>query len=98
MTEAESPDLRDQLVPFIGERAVALLSYALADAAGAESAAGFRDSLVAAGEDPDNPQVTEAEQLLIDWARDPSDKSLQQRLAATFNAPLRGLLAEYAAR
>lgn len=63
-------DLRDDLVPFLGERAVALVCYAVADEAGCEvAAAEFRGPLADGGENPDDPQVTETERLVIDWAR-----------------------------
>src|SRR6187431_36113 len=62
--------LRDALVPFIGERAVSLFSYAISDENDClVCSVFFRRILIDNGEDPDNPQVTEAEQLLIDWGR-----------------------------
>src|SRR5215217_6331595 len=62
--------LRDELVPFIGERAVSLFSYAISDENDClVCSVFFRRILIDNGEDPDNPQVTEAEQLLIDWGR-----------------------------
>ena len=64
-------ELRDELAPFIGDRAVSLITFALAEASGrAALAEPARQALLADGEDPEAPQVTEAEQLLIDWARD----------------------------
>lgn len=62
--------VRDELAPIIGERALTLFSYAISSASGAGAAASdLRERLVASGEDPDAPQVTETEQLLIDWGR-----------------------------
>ncbi|MET0805872.1 MAG: hypothetical protein ABWX66_05965 [Lacisediminihabitans sp.] len=62
--------LRDEIAPWIGERAVTLFAYAIADAAGSRVLAPhFRKILVDAGDDPVSPQVTEAEQRLIDWGR-----------------------------
>jgi len=62
--------LRDEIAPWIGERAVTLFAYAISDAAGSRVLAPyFRKILVDAGDDPVNPQVTEAEQRLIDWGR-----------------------------
>ena len=62
--------LRDEIAPWIGERAVTLFAYAISDAAGSRVLAPyFRKILVDAGDDPVSPQVTEAEQLLIDWGR-----------------------------
>src|SRR6187402_1871267 len=62
--------LKDELVPYIGERAVSLFSYAIS----AENdclicSVFFRRILIESGDDPDNPQVTEVEQLLLDWGR-----------------------------
>jgi hypothetical protein len=62
--------LRDEIAPWIGERAVTLFAYAISDAAGSTVLAPyFRKLLVDAGDDPVSPQVTEAEQRLIDWGR-----------------------------
>ncbi len=95
--------LREQLVPYIGERAIALFSYAIADASSDEQAAAeLRRALVESGEDPDAPQVTEAEQLLIEWGRllaDPEREvpvAMTSRLESAFNPALRGLLAAFA--
>ncbi|MCU1439831.1 MAG: hypothetical protein JWP85_828 [Rhodoglobus sp.] len=95
--------LRDDLVPFIGERAVSLFSYAISDENGSlVCSVFFRRILIDNGEDPDNPQVTEAEQLLIDWgrliARSPSaiPAAVYERLEATFNPQLRVLLVAFA--
>ncbi|HEY0259326.1 MAG TPA: hypothetical protein VGC18_05690 [Lacisediminihabitans sp.] len=62
--------LWDEIAPWIGERALTLFAYAIADEDGSlPTALSFRRTLLEAGDDPDNPQVTEAEQLLIDWGR-----------------------------
>jgi hypothetical protein len=62
--------LRDEVVPWIGERAFALFSYAISDENDcAASALYFRRILVDGGDDPDNPEVTETERLLMDWGR-----------------------------
>ncbi|MFZ2965105.1 MAG: hypothetical protein WA006_10545 [Rhodoglobus sp.] len=97
--------LREQLVPYIGERAVSLLSYAIADASGDEQAsARLRSALIDSGEDPDAPQVTEAEQLLIDWGRSVAGPAgevpagMTARLEAAFKPQLRALLAAFAAQ
>jgi hypothetical protein len=96
--------LRDEISPFIGERAVSLLAFAVFDEAdGFEGAAYFREALIQSGTDVDAPQVTEAEELLIRWgrlvARDaesiPTD--VQESFERTFNPQLRTLLAEFAA-
>jgi hypothetical protein len=95
--------LRDDLVPFIGERAVSLFSYAISDENDClVCSVFFRRILIDNGEDPDNPQVTEAEQLLIDWgrliARSPNaiPAAVYERLEATFNPQLRVLLVAFA--
>ena len=91
------------LVPFIGERAVSLLSYAISDENDClVCSVFFRRILIESGEDPDNPQVTETEQLLIDWGRliasDPTGISddFYERLEAAFNPQLRVLLLAFA--
>lgn len=91
--------LRDELVPFIGERALALLCYTIAEADDClGTSVGFRRALVEAGENPDEPQVTEVERLMLDWARavatDPHGvpEELTARLEAALNPRLRSLL------
>ena len=95
--------LRDELVPYIGERAVSLFSYAISDENDClVCSVFFRRILIENGEDPDNPQVTEAEQLLIDWGRliasNPSGISPEfyARLEKAFNPQLRVLLLAFA--
>lgn len=62
--------LREEIAPWIGERAVSLLSYAISDENDCEVCSlAFRKVLVDSGDDPDRPEVTENEQLLIDWGR-----------------------------
>lgn len=95
--------LRDALVPFIGERAVSLFSYAISDENDCLiCSVFFRKILIDNGEDPDHPNVTEAEQLLIDFgraiARTPSaiEPEFYARLESTFNPQLRVLLVAFA--
>jgi len=101
---SEWRQLREQLVPYIGERAVSLFAYAIADASGDdEGSVRLRSALVDAGEDPDSPQVTEAEQLLIDWGRlvagsEEVPADMTARLKAAFNPHLRDLLTAFAAQ
>src|SRR3954469_6474816 len=48
--------LRDEIEPFIGERAVSLFSYAISDANDClVCSVFFRKILIEAGDDPDNP-------------------------------------------
>lgn len=95
--------LRDALVPFIGERAVSLFSYAISDENDClVCSVFFRRILIDNGEDPDNPQVTEAEQLLIDWGRliasNPTGipDEMYARLEKAFTPQLRVLLVAFA--
>ena len=95
--------LRDELVPYIGERAVSLFSYAISDETDClVCSVFFRRILIDNGEDPDNPQVTEAEQLLIDWgraiARDPANipDEMIARLEQAFHPELRVILVAFA--
>ena len=97
-------NLRGELVPFIGERAASLFGYAVCDATGCLVwSVFFRRDLVDDGEDADSPQVTEAEQLLIDWARliatEPTGipGEFAARVEQTFAPPLRALLIAFAA-
>ena len=62
--------LRDELIPFLGERAVNLFCFAISDGYAAPyPTTYFRRELELNGDDPVDPQVTEAERLLIDWGR-----------------------------
>jgi len=102
---AELAAARDALVPFIGERAVTLFAYAIADESDAlVTSVYFRRVLVDSGEDPHEPQVTEAEQLLVDWGRSIArtpfthGDGLSDRVEAAFSEPLRLLLVTFAAQ
>jgi hypothetical protein len=114
VSEASVPDqvspfpewetLREQIVPYVGERALSLLAFAVFDEAdGFEGAAYFRESLREAGTDVDSPEVTESEGLLIRWgrlfARDsegiPAD--VQAEFERVFRPQLRELLVQFAA-
>jgi hypothetical protein len=95
--------LRDELEPYIGERAVLLFAYAISEANGCVvCAASFRRVLVESGDDPDNPEVTESERLLLDWGRMlPSLSSevpaeLRARLEVSFSPKLRLMLVAFA--
>jgi hypothetical protein len=96
--------LREQIVPYVGERALSLLAFAVFDEAdGFEGAAYFRESLRESGTDVDSPEVTESEGLLIRWgrlfARDsegiPAD--VEAEFERVFRPGLRELLVEFAA-
>jgi hypothetical protein len=92
--------LEDETVPFIGERAFFYFAFATLEAAGgAEGMESFRSRLVATGNDPERPQVTETEQLLIDWGRASveapvdTESPLGTRFVRTFSPQLQALLA-----
>jgi hypothetical protein len=96
--------LRQEIVPYVGERALSLLAFAVFDESdGFEGAAYFRESLRESGTDVDSPEVTESEGLLIRWgrlfARDaegiPGD--VEAEFERAFNPQLRELLVQFAA-
>lgn len=59
---------RDEVVPYLGERAVDLFSLSIARGFGAPyPVAFFEHTLASAGDDPAAPQVTEAEGTLLEW-------------------------------
>jgi hypothetical protein len=96
-------DNREELVPYLGERAVTLFAFSVADGYPAPAvAAPLRRELEDEGDDPLDPQVTEAERLLIDWGRrmgaDIDDDALVARVTETFQPRLVVLLADYAAQ
>ena len=95
--------LRDELIPFLGERAVNLFCYSISDGYPAPyPTTFFRRELELNGDDPLDPQVTEAERLLIDWGRALGagaasvPPSLTDRLEQTFQPRLRLLLTAFA--
>lgn len=114
MTDASSDDaispfpewqrLREEIVPYVGERALSLLAFAVFDESdGFEGAAYFRESLRVSGTDVDAPEVTESEGLLIRWgrlfARDSEGISadVQAEFERAFNPQLRAKLVQFAA-
>jgi hypothetical protein len=95
--------LRDELIPYLGERVVTLFSFAISDAyPAAYPAEFFRRELSLAGDDPLDPHVTEAERLLIDWGRGLGagaasvSPELTERVEQTFQLKLRLLLSAFA--
>jgi len=95
--------LRDELVPFLGERAVTLFCYAISDAYPAPYPTElFRRELELNGDDPLDPQVTEAERLLIRWGRGLGagaasvSSELSAAVAQSFQPKLRLLLSAFA--
>jgi alkylhydroperoxidase family enzyme len=68
--------LRDQLASFITDRAISLYSYAISQANDCLICSTFfRKILIDSGEDPDKPELSEIEKLLMDFGhaigRDP---------------------------
>jgi hypothetical protein len=95
--------LRDELIPYLGERVVTLFCFAISDAYPAQYPSEFfRRELVLAGDDPLDPHVTEAERLLIDWGRALGSgaasvsSELAARIEQTFQPKLRLLLTAFA--
>ena len=96
-------DVKDELEALVGERAVTLFSLALSRAVPAPYPTAFFEGVLRdGGDDPVNPQVTEAESLLLEWGRavgaDPSRVApgLIARVEATFKTSTRAVLAGYA--
>jgi len=96
--------LREEIVPYVGERALELLAFVVFDEVdGFEGATYFRESLRTAGTDVDAPEVTESEGLLIRWgrlfARDPEGipADVQAQFERAFNPQLRDKLVRFAA-
>lgn len=101
--DAHAARLHDEIVPFLGERVVALFAFAVADGFPApDVAAPYRREIEDSGDDPLDPPVTEAERLLLDWGRlrgahrTDERPELAARLAETFQPALRELLEAYA--
>lgn len=95
--------LRDEIEPFLGERAVALFCHAISDANHClVCSVFFRRILIESGDDPDDPQVTETEQLLLEWGRliatNPGEipAAFVERLEAAFSPQLRLQLVAFA--
>jgi len=95
--------LRDEIAPWIGERAVTLFSYAISEANDClVCSLFFRKILIDSGDDPDSPEVTETEQLLMDWgrliARSPHDipQEFYDRLEEAFGPERRLTLLAFA--
>lgn len=62
--------LKDLIVPFIGERALSLFSYAISSGNHClVCSTFFRKILIDSGDNPDNPSLTETEKLLMDFGK-----------------------------
>jgi len=84
--------LRDQLIPFLGERAVSIFSHAISTENDCVICSTFfRKILIDSGDDPDRLTVSDVEQLLIDFgsaiARNPRDvpEEIYARLKELFS-------------
>ena len=95
--------LRDLLVPLVGERGVALFSYAISFGNGCLICSlFFRKILVDSGENPDDPKLDEGERLLVDFGsaigRNPREvpAELYARLSARFSDAQKVLLVGFA--
>jgi alkylhydroperoxidase family enzyme len=84
--------LRDQLMSFISDRAVSLYSYAISQANECLICSTFfRKILADSGEDPDRPNLSEIEKLLMDFGhaigRDPNHipDELYEKIKTRFN-------------
>ncbi|WP_202107250.1 hypothetical protein [Agromyces seonyuensis] len=95
--------LWDELVPLVGDRAMTLFSYAISDANECLiCSVFFRRILIDGGADPDDPQPTATESVLMDWgraiARTPSDlpDELVARVESAFEPTLRLQLLAFA--
>lgn len=95
--------VKEELEALVGERAVTLFSLALSRAVPAPYPTAFFEGVLRdGGDDPDTPQVTEAEALLLEWGRavgaDPSrvPAELVTRVEQTFKPTTRVVLTGYA--
>lgn len=95
-------EVRDEVVPYLGERAVDLFALSISRAYGAPyPVALFATQLTASGDDPEAPHVTEAEALLLEWgaaigSRSPVPAELASRVEETFQPKLRLALTAFA--
>ncbi len=93
---------RDEVVPYLGERAVDLFALAICRAYGAPYPVAFyTKQLTESGDDPHAPHVTEAEALLLEWgaaigSSAPIASELSSRVEETFQPKLRLALTAFA--
>jgi alkylhydroperoxidase family enzyme len=86
-------DLRDEVVPFLGERPTILFAHAISSQTDCLICSTFfRRILIEAGDDPDHIQLTDVEQTLVDFGRqlaaDPNavSEELYSRISAFLDA------------
>lgn len=95
--------MRDEIVPYLGERAFALFALSISRGFGAPYPVAFFESYLRDnGDDPDVPHVTEAEALLIEWGAAIGSHptaiapALAERMVDTFQPRLRHALTAFA--
>jgi alkylhydroperoxidase family enzyme len=95
--------LKDEIVPFIGERGLSLFSYAISVSNDCLICSTFfRKILIDSGDDPDNPSLSETEKLLMDFGhaigRNPGavETALYERLKEKFDTEQIVLLIAFA--
>ncbi|MDR1805749.1 MAG: hypothetical protein LBQ80_03125 [Clostridium sp.] len=95
--------LKDLIVPFIGERALSLFSYAISSGNDCLICSMFfRKILVDSGDDPEHPQLSEQEKFLMDfgqaYTKNPHaiPQELYDYLQANFTAEQQTLLIAFA--
>lgn len=95
--------LKDEIVPFIGERGLSLFSYAISVSNDCLICSTFfRKILIDSGDDPDNPALSETEKLLMEFGhavgRNPGEveDGIYERLKERFNTEQIVLLIAFA--
>jgi alkylhydroperoxidase family enzyme len=95
--------LKDELLPFTGERGVSLFSYAISTANDClVCSTFFRKILIDSGDDPDKPSLSETERLLMDFGhaigRNPNaiDAAIYERIKKQFTTEQIVLLIAFA--
>ena len=95
--------LKDELVPFIGERAFSLFCWAISEENDClVCSVFFRKILIDSGEDLEDPQLSATERLLMDWGRaiasapNAIPDEMYRRLERTFSPKLRIMLVAFA--
>jgi alkylhydroperoxidase family enzyme len=95
--------LYDEIVPWLGERALSLFSYAISSGNDCMVCSAFFRKIIAdSGDDPDNPALSDEEKLLFDFGRaianNPNiiEERIYDELSARYNQEQRVLLIAFA--
>lgn len=95
--------LKDQIVPFIGERALSLFSYAISNGNNClVCSTFFRKILIDSNDNPDNPKLNDTEKLLMDFgvaiSKDPHNipEDIYSKLKENYNEEQLVLLIAFA--